>query len=68
MTFRRMNLPITNSRMDEEGRVRLMVIVRRLSLDVYTWPRWRWNLWAMWAVGVLWNMRLGRVEWQVRWR
>lgn len=53
---------------DEQGTVRLMWIMRRLSIDVYTWPRVRWNAWMMPSVGVLGNLRLGRIECQIRWR
>ncbi len=66
MMVRVMRMPLLGPD-DERGTIRLMVLFRRLTIDVYTWPRWRWNCWSMWSVGVLGNLRVGRVECQARW-
>lgn len=62
-----MKLNLGNSD-DERGHVRAMLILRRFSLDVYTWSNWKFKAWWYPSVGVLGDLRLGRIEFQARWR
>lgn len=53
---------------DEVGRILMILVVRRLTVDAYWWPSRRLKVWSVPAVGVLLDMRLGWFECQVRWR
>lgn len=58
-------MPIANLAGDR-GRIVLLLVLWRLSLDVYVWPTRRWQVWRRPEVGVRLDVRLGRVECQWR--
>lgn len=50
----------------ERGRIVLLLGLAGWTLDVYVWPTRRRALWRMPEFGVLLDVRLGRLEVQVR--
>lgn len=67
MKLHRMDLKLSNTA-NEQGRVRAMLVGKHLSADLYTWEKRKCKIWWMPSVGILADVRVGRVECQIRWR